>query len=281
MRCVQVLLSPSKGLNFEGCATAERAGRYEAAGVAQTAKLVEVLQSKSAAELAKVLDVSTAIATETYERYRDWAEAEPLQAIAAYDGFAYAKLDGRSLSEDEMRRSHETLVIPSGLWGPLRGLDVIKPYRLEMACKKLPKPYDRLADSWKDLTTRTILDGFVAKEAEGGRVLVNVASDEYAAAVDFPRLRAEGVRVVKCDFYQAGRRAPTVHLKYGRGLVARYVIQHVDDDLDALKAFNLENYAFDPDRSSENTFVFARDEPPPPPQKTMGGKPSSKKKRKR
>ena len=139
-------------------------------------------------------------------------------------------------------------------------MDHIKPYRLEMACKKLAPPYNKLAVYWRDLSTETLLEGY---GSGGDRVLVNVASDEYAAAIDVARVKAAGVRVVKVDFWQGGKKAPTVHLKHGRGLVARYIFMNDCDSLDALKGFDLEGYSYDGEHSSDDVMVFARESAPP------------------
>ena len=152
------------------------------------------------------------------------------------------------------------------MWGPVRPLDRIKAYRLEMACKKLPPPRARLAEYWRDLSTDALLAGFDGDD----KLLVNIASDEYANAIDFDRARAAGVKVLKVDFHQGGKKAPTVHLKYGRGLVARYVMQHDVDDVAGLKKFDLEGYAFA--SMDESTIVFARAAAPPK-------KPASKKRK--
>ena len=90
----------------------------------------------------------------------------------------------------------------------------------------------------------------------GDRVLVNVASDEYMAAMDVAAVKAAGVRVVKIDFWQGGKKAPTVHLKHGRGLVARYVFMNDCDSLDALKGFDLEGYEYDGAHSSDSVWCF-------------------------
>ena len=144
--------------------------------------------------------------------------------------------------------------------GPGAAIGPIKPYRLEMACKKLAPPYNKLALYWRDLSTETLLEGY---GSGGDRVLVNVASDEYAAAIDVARVKAAGVRVVKVDFHQGGKKAPTVHLKHGRGLVARYVFTHDCDSLDALKGFDLEGYEYDASHSSADVMVFSREAAPP------------------
>lgn len=172
---------------------------------------------------------------------------------------ADAKLDARSLDEEQLRVGQRRMLVLSGMWGPVRPLDGIKPYRLEMACKKLAPPHNKLAEYWRDLSTETLLEGY----GSGDRVLINVASDEYAAAIDFEAVLEAGVQVVKVEFWQGGKKAPTVHLKHGRGLVARYVFMHDCDSLEALQGFDLEGYEYSIEYSSDDVLVFARDAAPP------------------
>ena len=256
---LQLILSPAKTMCFDPCAVADKAGTSEAVGLQRVDELAAVMAKQSKAQLKDCLGVSDAIANENYERFQSWSTAEPRQAVVAYSGFAYAKLDARTLTEEQLRVGQKRLLILSGMWGPVRPLDEIKPYRLEMACKKLAPPYNKLALYWRDLSTETLLEGY----GSGDRVLVNVASDEYASAIDFAAVKKAGVRVVKIDFWQGGKKAPTVHLKHGRGLVARYVFTHDCDSLDALKGFDLEGYSYDGEHSSDDVMVFARESAPP------------------
>ena len=257
---LQLILSPAKTMCFDPCAVADKAGTSEAVGLERVDALASVMAKQSKAQLKDCLGVSDAIASENYERFQSWSTAEPRQAVVAYSGFAYAKLDARTLTEEQLRVGQKRLLILSGMWGPVRPLDQIKPYRLEMACKKLAPPYNKLAMYWRELSTKTLLEGY---NGGGDRVLVNVASDEYAAAIDVARVKAEGVRVVKVDFHQGGKKAPTVHLKHGRGLVARYIFTHDCDSLDALKGFDLEGYEYDGEHSSDDVVVFSREAAPP------------------
>mmetsp|Transcript_28828 Transcript_28828/g.89084 ORF Transcript_28828/g.89084 Transcript_28828/m.89084 type:complete len:274 (+) Transcript_28828:558-1379(+) len=267
---LQMILSPAKTMNFASCDVADAAGASEAVGLSRVNELAALLKTKSKAELTKILNVNDKIATENYERFADWDAAEPRQAVVAYAGFAYDKLQARTLSADQLQVGQRRLLILSGMWGPVRPLDRIKPYRLEMACKALPEPYKKLAAYWQDTSTETLLAGF----ADGGdRALVNIASDEYAAAIDFDAVKAAGVQVVKIEFHQGGKKAPTVHLKHGRGLVARYIMLHDVDSVDALKGFDLEDYSFSASASKDDVLVFSRDAAP-------AKKPAAKKARK-
>ena len=253
---LQMILAPSKTLNFDPCATAARAGRYVPVGMDRANDLVEVLKEQSHDDLAAIIGVKKAspIVEKTQGWYEEWDTAGSLQAIALFDGFAYDKLQGRTLSEAEMQISHRKLVIPTAVYGPVRGLDAIKQYRLEMANNKfLPEPYNKLANFWKELCTETIAEGY-DKDCDD-KVLVNIASEEFAKAVDLKQLKADGVKVVKCDF---GPDHGSTTLKYCRGLMARYIIQNDCESIDDLKGFNLESYAFAPDRSNDDLLFFLK-----------------------
>ena len=207
---LQLILSPAKTMNFAPCNAADNAMdgiSGEPVGLERVNELAHLMAQKSKAELKEILGVSDAIADENFERFQSWDDAEPRQAVVAYSGFAYAKLDARSLDEEQLRVGQKRMLILSGMWGPVRPLDGIKPYRLEMACKKLAPPYNKLAQYWRDLSTETLLESYGNGD---GRVLINVASDEYAAAIDFEAVKEAGVQVVKVEFWQGGKKAPTV-----------------------------------------------------------------------
>lgn len=259
---LQVVLSPAKTLNFEPVAVTGSVP----VGSAKADAIAALLAGKTTADMRSILGCSAAIADTNRERFDSWSTAPSLPAILAYDGMAYDRLRGRDLSESELQVANSRLVVCSGLFGPVRALDNIKPYRLEMACKKLPAPYNNLATFWKETCTRAVLDGF----GEGDKILVNAASQEYAAALDFKELEAQGVTVVNVDFTQAsGKRQPTVHLKYGRGLITRYIITHDVDNLEDLKGFDLEDYVYDDAASTDTCVTF----------KQKGGEPAAKKRR--
>lgn len=253
---LQVILSPAKTQNFEPHAVADSLGAArEPVGIALVNELAALLAKQSVSQLRSTLGVSEKLASENFERFASWASAPKRQAIVAYNGMIYDKLRGRDMTARELQIAQKRLIILSGLWGPVRALDWIKPYRLEMGCKKL-KQYPNLSSLWREAATEELLSGFLSS---GERVLVNLASDESAAAVDFKKLTTKGVTVVKADFREAtGKRQPTVHLKYARGLLARYVITNDVDNLDSLKSFDLEDYEYDDDSSSAEVMVFKK-----------------------
>lgn len=253
---LQVILSPAKTQNFEPHAVADSLGAArEPVGLARTNELAALLAKQSVSQLRSTLGVSEKIASENYKRFASWASAPKRQAIVAYDGMVYDKLRGRDMSATELAIAQKRLIILSGLWGAVRALDWIKPYRLEMACKKL-KQYPNLSSMWREAATEEVLSGFVNS---GERVLINVASDESASAVDFDKLSSKGVTVVKADFRDAtGKRQPTVHLKHARGLLARYVITNDVDEVGSLESFDLEDYVYDDGCSSAEVMVFKK-----------------------
>lgn len=270
-----MILSPAKTMNFDAHDVADAVDCVEPIGLADADKLASLLAKQSQSRLRETLGVSDAIASENVARFKGWDEAPKRQAIVAYDGMAYDKLRGRELAKEELEVAHARLVILSGMWGPVRALTYIKPYRLEMACKKLPEPYSKLAEFWKEKATQYVLDGYSSPSKQ--KILLNVASDEYAKCVDFKRLEKENVRVLKADFRDAlGKRRPTVHLKFGRGLLARFVITHDVNDLEALKKFDLEGYRYDDESTTEDLIVFKL--APQQEEATASSKPKKKRK---
>lgn len=174
---LQLILSPAKTMDMSPCAAADAAGATEAVGLARADALAALLAKKTKGQLKALLGVSDALAAENHARYAAWAASEPRQACVAYDGMAYAKLDARTLGADALRVAQRRLLILSGLWGPVRPLDRIKAYRLEMACKKLPGAHADLPGYWRETATAALLAGYAD---DGDRVLVNAASDESA-----------------------------------------------------------------------------------------------------
>ena len=216
------------------------------------------MAKQSKAQLKDCLGVSDAIANENYERFQSWASAEPrLQAVVAYSGFAYAKLDARTLTEEQLRVGQKRLLILSGMWGPVRPLDRIKPYRLEMACKKLAPPYNKLALYWRDLSTETLLEGY---NGGGDRVLVNVASDDAGRRSISRRSRRPASASSRST---SGKEEEGAHRAFeARQRVARYVFTYAATVWPA-KGFDLEGYEYDASHSSDDVMVFARDSAPP------------------
>ena len=225
----------------------------------QAEELVQLLQRYSPAQLKDLMQVSDKLATLTFERYRAWhrdpAEEEGQQAILAYSGEVFNGLKARTLSEADLLFAQEHVRILSGLYGVLRPLDRILPYRLEMGTK-MPGPEGRsLYQFWKDTIPRRIAGDTAAQET---RILVNLASLEYFKSMDpgsFP------YRIITPVFKESdgtGYRNVTIYAKKARGMMLRFILQNRINDPEFLKAFDEEGYSFNTSLSSDTEWFFTR-----------------------
>ena len=201
--------------------------------------------------LRALMDISPALAKLNADRFRDFAQAPERAAIFAFAGDVYTGLDAATLDAEALDFAQDHLRMLSGLYGLLRPLDAIKPYRLEMGTRWAPRR-KRLTDWWGD----RIADLVAAEtEAEGSGVVLNLASQEYWAAVEGrlpPRIRG-----VAADF-RDGDRFISFHAKKARGMMARWLAEHRVAAVDDMKAFDRDGYRFDAAASGADRWRFVR-----------------------
>jgi uncharacterized protein len=261
------LLSPAKTLDYETPVPATTAKKTtEPLFRAQAAELIEVLRKKTPAQVAALMDLSPALAALNVARYAAWQpDATPLNgrpAVLAFAGDVYAGLDAPSLKRAELTWAQRHLVILSGLYGALRPLDGLQPYRLEMGTALKTKRGKDLYAFWGDAVAAHLNERLGERRA-GARepVVVNLASIEYARAALRPALQA---RVIDCVFEDwKGERYKIVSFfaKRARGLMARWAVQQRVDRPERLAEFAAEGYAFDTAASTPERLVFRRREP--------------------
>ncbi len=221
-----------------------------------------MLRRKSPAQVARLMDISDALATLNVQRFRDWSpKFTPLNArpaVMAFDGDVYDGLRGRELPASDLAWAQDHIRILSGLYGVLRPFDLLQPYRLEMGTTLKVGKHDNLYQYWG---TR-IAEHFNRElEADRTPVVINLASQEYGKAVDRKALRA---RIIDCVFEEQkadGWRVISFPAKRARGMMARYAIQHRVETPRKLEGFKEEGYAFDPAASREDRLVFRRRTP--------------------
>ena len=251
------VLSPAKSLDYVTPAPVDRATRPRF--MAESAELIATLRTKSADDVAALMDLSPALASLNVERYAAWSprftakNSKP--ALFAFNGDVYEGLDALSLRETDIAWAQEHVAILSGLHGVLRPLDKLQPYRLEMGTP-LETPRGRnLYDFWGD----TIAEHLNARlEGDKAPVLVNLASQEYFRAADRAALQP---RVIDCVFedWKGGRyKVISFFAKRARGLMARYAIRHRIATPKRLQGFALEGYAFAAAASEPDRLVFRR-----------------------
>lgn len=245
------VLSPAKTLDYDTplppVEPTEPRFAEEAGSLARSAARL------SQVKLRELMHISPALAKLNADRFRDFAAAPERPAIYAFAGDVYTGFDVHSLDEAQVAFAQDHVRLLSGLYGLLRPLDAIRPYRLEMGTRWAPR-HAKLTDWWGDRIAAA-LAGDVA--AEGSGAVVNLASQEYWAAVA-GRLPA-GIRIIEVDFREgAERRFVSFHAKRARGMVARWIAAHRLADTDDLRGFDDGGYAFDAAASEGDRWTFTR-----------------------
>jgi cytoplasmic iron level regulating protein YaaA (DUF328/UPF0246 family) len=255
-----LLLSPAKTLDYDTPvppALMQRAGppRF----VARSAELITVLRRKSAEEIAELMDLSPVLAQLNAERYAAWSksfgESNSRPALMAFDGDVYGGLQARALGPAALDWAQEHLVILSGLYGALRPLDLMQPYRLEMGTRLATPRGKDLYAFWGDTVADYLNERLAADPVP---VVVNLASQEYFKAADRQALQARVIECVFEDWKGGGYKVISFFAKRARGLMARYAATKRPKTPQALKRFDLEGYAFDAEASQGDRWVFRR-----------------------
>jgi cytoplasmic iron level regulating protein YaaA (DUF328/UPF0246 family) len=251
------VLSPAKTLDFESPLPSVETSKAAFLGEAET--LIRGLRTLDAEGIARLMELSPALAELNHERYRHWrrrhdsASARP--CVLAFAGDVYEGLSAQTLGVDELLWTQRHLRILSGLYGLLRPLDRIRPYRLEMGTRFANERGKDLYAFWGDRLARALSAELNGEEEP---VLVNLASVEYFKAVP---VKALGHRVIQPVFQE--KRADAWKIvsfmaKRARGLMVRYAIDQQIDRSAGLQDFDYEGYRFDPKASDANTWVYRR-----------------------
>jgi cytoplasmic iron level regulating protein YaaA (DUF328/UPF0246 family) len=251
------LLSPAKTLDYESPLPA--VPHTLPTFAEDSARLVEVLRRKSPQQLASLMDISDPLAALNAARFQAWSakftERNARQAVLAFDGDVYDGLQARQLKPADLDWAQQHLRILSGLYGVLRPLDWMQPYRLEMGTTLQVGDTPNLYRYWGSRIAEHLNQ---LLEADKTPVVVNLASQEYFRSVDRKVLKA---RVIDCVFEEwkpGGWRVISFPAKKARGLMARYAILKRVETPRKLEAFNLEGYDFDKAASQPERLVFRR-----------------------
>jgi cytoplasmic iron level regulating protein YaaA (DUF328/UPF0246 family) len=251
------LLSPAKSLDYDTAPTTQRHTLPQF--IEESSGLIEVIKPYTPAQIASLMDLSDALATLNVARYAAWSPkfsaSNSKQAVLAFNGDVYEGLDANNLKTDELDWAQDHVRILSGLYGILRPLDWMQPYRLEMGTK-LANPRGKDLYAWWGDTLAQHLNQELAQQ--GDDVIINLASQEYFKAVKRKALKA---RVVECVFedWKAGQwKVISFHAKRARGLMARHAIVQRARTPQDLLSFTLEGYAHDAPASEPDRIVFRR-----------------------
>ncbi|MCK0512765.1 peroxide stress protein YaaA [Aromatoleum buckelii] len=255
------VISPAKALDFETPPVTAAASQPDYLREAE--ELIGILRQKTPAEVAELMHLSDPLAALNVARFESWhrpfTRDNAKQALLAFNGDVYGGLDAPTLSEDDFAWAQQHLRILSGLYGMLRPLDLMQPYRLEMGTRLGNPRGANLYAYWGD-TLAEALNRLLAAERDtgGSAVLVNLASQEYFKAAARAKLAAQVITPVFEDWKGGRYRIITFYAKRARGLMSRYAIRNRVEDVEGLKGFDAEGYGFAPEVSDADTLVFRR-----------------------
>ena len=251
-----MVISPAKSLDFTP--PDPHVPASTPAMAADIAELAKVTRRLTRADLKRLMDISDNLALLNRERFQafDPESEDGVQAAMAFDGDVYTGLQARTLDKAGLSFAQKHLRILSGLYGLLRPLDVIQPYRLEMGTRLTTRRGSSLYDFWGPRIAAALNE---ASEGAGEPVLINLASQEYFGAVD---RKALTLPVVSCHFREIRGAEPakiiSFYAKKARGMMARYAIDQRLDRAEGLKDFKSEGYGFDAVLSSGEEWIFTR-----------------------
>lgn len=251
------LLSPAKSLDFE--ATAADVPHTQPLFVPQAQELIDLLRLKSPQEIAGLMSLSDALSGLNVARYQAWrpkfTAKNAKQAVLAFNGDVYDGLDAKTLAPDDLAWAQDHLCILSGLYGVLRPLDYMQPYRLEMGTK-LPNPRGKDLYQFWGAQISDYLNTRLQRDKTP--VVINLASQEYFKAVDKKAVKARVVDCVFEDFKDGKYKIISFYAKRARGLMARFAAIQRLSLPQQLKDFALDGYAFEASQSSAERLVFRR-----------------------
>lgn len=243
---MKMIISPAKSLNFDSDLPTDK--NSNPFFLAEAKRINELLRQKSPTELSKLMKISEKLGILNWERNQNFTTPfnpdNSRPAVYAFDGDVYSGLDVYSLSEDKISAMQDSLRILSGLYGILRPLDLIMPYRLEMGTNFSFDSNKSLYDFWKDKVT-----GFLNEELEEGELFINLASNEYFSSINSKLLNTNVTTPQFKDFKNGKLKTISFYAKRARGMMVRYLLELDEVTSENLLGFNFGGYAY----SEENT----------------------------
>lgn len=251
------IVSPAKRLDFE---TPYEGQTSQPRFAKQTEALAKVMKTKQADQLRSLMGISQQLADLNVRRFQQF-EAEPQPpkakpAAFAFQGDVYQGLAANDFDEQDRAFAQAHFRILSGLYGLLRPLDLIQPYRLEMGTDLPVAEAKNLYEFWGDQIADLLMQDL---DQQGDQLLINLASAEYFKAVKPKKLHCQVIQVDFQELKNGQYKVIAIHAKKARGMMARFMIKNRIRQLDDLKAFDMAGYRFDPEVSKANKLVFRRD----------------------
>ena len=252
---MKIIISPAKSLDFESNAPTQL--YTQPRFLEQSEKLSKKLKTISKKKLGELMKISDDLAALNYDRNQTWQTPFTVdnakQAIYAFTGAVFKGIDVASLSEEKIPELQEKLRILSGLYGLLKPLDLIQPYRLEMGTKLPVGSTENLYKFWDHTLVDSLNEELADKE-----LLVNLASTEYFKALPKKALKVPMITPVFKELKNGEYKIVMTYAKTARGLMVRYILDNNIQTIAGLKGFNIDNYRFSEALSTENDLVFTR-----------------------
>ncbi|WP_425077481.1 peroxide stress protein YaaA [Psychroserpens sp. S379A] len=252
---MKLVLSPAKSLDYDSKLPTTKTS--EACFLSQAERLNKLLKKKSARSLSKLMHISDNLGQLNFERNQQWSlpftKDNARQAVYAFNGDVYRGLDAYTIETKKLNKLQDTVRILSGLYGVLKPLDLMQPYRLEMGTKLPVGKNKNLYEFWKKQVTQALNE-----ELKDNELFLNLASNEYFKAIDTKALKVPVVYIKFQELKNGNYKTIAIFSKLARGLMARYIIDTNAKTLEDIKGFDYDNYRFTEKLSSENELVFTR-----------------------
>jgi len=252
-----IVISPAKSLDFD---TKPKTKEYTLPEFLDSSeKLVEELKQMSPDHLSKLMGISKDLAELNFQRFQTWhlpfTTENAKQAVLTFSGEVFRGLDANSLPAKQLKQAQKKLRILSGLYGVLKPLDLIQPYRLEMGTKLKSGEANNLYEFWNPQLSEKVRE---AVEESGSGVLINLASKEYFKSIDTKILRKEIITPEFRDMKNGHYKIISVYAKKARGMMTRFIIENDIKKVTDLQAFDMDGYNYNPGMSKTNRPVFTR-----------------------
>lgn len=250
------LISPAKALDEETPKPNYHTTKAEF--LTQSQALIQQLQSLTPQDIASLMKLSDALSELNYQRYQDWQlpmTESAKQALFLFKGDVYKGIEASTLSESKVAYLQQSLGILSGLYGLLRPLDDILPYRLEMGTALANAKGKNLYAFWGDSITQKVNERLLAS---GSKTLINLASNEYFKVIQPKNIQGQVITPIFKDWKNGQYKIISFYAKKARGMMVRYAADNLAEEPDALKYFDYGGYHFAPELSDEHNWVFTR-----------------------
>ncbi len=252
-----IVVSPAKTLDYT---TPPKVKKFTLPDyLDDSAELIHRMREFSSLDISDLMHVSTKIADLNFDRYEAWdknfTEENAKQAVLAFKGDVYTGLDAENFSSKDFNFAQKHFRMLSGLYGLLRPLDLMQPYRLEMGIRLTTDRGKNLYEFWDNIVTEGLNDQLKKTQS---KFLINLASNEYFKVVKPKVLKGTIITPAFKEFKNGEYKMIGVYAKKARGLMSRYIIQNQLSDIEDIKSFNIEGYKFNSNVSGGNTWVFTR-----------------------